>query len=147
MLYREFKPNPLLAEFVKCFWMWQNNSKTKFPERILPDGCFELIFNSLDPIKWVENTNISGVPCRSYIVGQIKTAIQLQPTGGVSLFGVRFHPFSAYPLIKYRLSEFTDKTSALDLVWGPLARELEDRILTAQSIRDKIKIIEKILLE
>jgi len=149
MFYREINSSPLLAEYVKCFWVWQSESRIEphLPERILPDGCVELIFNLLDPIKLVENGYETETPYKSYIAGQIKTAIQIQPTGRVSLFGVRFHPASAYPILKYRLHEFTDRIIALDLVWGPLAREIESRILAAPRIHDKINIIERILLK
>jgi hypothetical protein len=47
MRYREFSPIPQLAKFVECFWTLENDgpSLATEPERILPDGCVELILN------------------------------------------------------------------------------------------------------
>lgn len=55
MRYLEIKPKPLLAKYVECFWTLENDQSTDRvqtelsqavqPERILPDGCVELILN------------------------------------------------------------------------------------------------------
>jgi hypothetical protein len=47
MLYREIQPTPALARFVECFWTLENDGSTNpaRPERLLPDGCVELILN------------------------------------------------------------------------------------------------------
>ena len=123
------------------------NASSYLSDRILPDGCVELIFNYLDPINRLENDDVTEAHSRSFIAGQIKTAIQIQPTGRVGLFGIRFHPHGAYPILKSPLYEFTDKVIALNSVWGKFTKEIEDRILTAQTNRDRVNIIEEILLK
>jgi len=47
MLYREIQPSPALAPFVECYWTLENDGSMTAaqPERLLPDGCVELILN------------------------------------------------------------------------------------------------------
>ena len=46
MRYREFTPTVSLRSFVECFWTLEGDgSPGPSPERILPDGCIELILN------------------------------------------------------------------------------------------------------
>ena len=51
MLYQEFSPAASLRHHVECFWVLSNNERVASPsvERILPDGCMELILNCAEP--------------------------------------------------------------------------------------------------
>src|SRR5262245_17082969 len=47
MLYREFQSAPPLSKHVECLWLLESSDQQESatPERILPDGCVELILN------------------------------------------------------------------------------------------------------
>ena len=50
MRYEEFRPSQPLARFIKCFWALQGPAApVADPERILPDGCTEIVFHLADP--------------------------------------------------------------------------------------------------
>ena len=47
MRYREFRPSKQLSPDVECFWLLEGYepSASARPERLMPDGCIELIVN------------------------------------------------------------------------------------------------------
>jgi Domain of unknown function (DUF6597) len=51
--YREYPIRPALASFIKCIWSLESDGPEydALPERILPDGCVELVFHFHDPFR------------------------------------------------------------------------------------------------
>jgi AraC-like DNA-binding protein len=122
------------------------NDASEPRERILPDGCIELIFNLADPITRFDGPQPAETGFRSYVAGQFRSAVHLQPQGKIHLFGVRFRPSGGYPFLRQPLNEFTDRVVALDQVWGQAAGELEEQIRSAPSTASRIEIVEVRLL-
>ena len=53
MYYEEFLPPAQLRAFIKCFWVLEAEHPPQQPafDKVLPDGCMELIFHFGDPYK------------------------------------------------------------------------------------------------
>ncbi len=99
MRYRAIPPSPYLAKYIECFWTLESDDKlsTASPERILPDGCVELIFNLADPFKRYHANGTTEIQPKTLITGQMRRYAMIEPTGRVKLLGVRFQPSGAYP--------------------------------------------------
>ena len=91
MRYREFRPKPPLNRYVECFWTLESetNSPAVQTERILPDGCVELILNFGESFSQHEAQRTLVQP-RHILVGQMTGPILISPTGVVELVGIRF---------------------------------------------------------
>ncbi len=112
----------------------------------MPDGCIELIFNLADPFKrYHANNNIELQPA-TLIAGQMQRFAMIEPTGGIKLFGIRFHPGGAYPFLQLPLNELTDQIINFENIMNRLGRELTEKIQTARSLRARVKIIEAAFL-
>jgi len=146
--FRRFSPSPVLEGFVKHFWAGYSDAlpPDRSVQRILPDGCVELIFSAGDPMDSVVNSRDESSG-RSFIAGQITQVLQLQARGRVDMFGVTLYPDAAYPLLGHALDEFTERSVDLRFAWGGAAREIEERILNARDTDEKIGIIERALLD
>lgn len=148
LLYREFDPHPALRRFVRCYWIWKTDLTHRWgtQERILPDGCPELLFNFG---KLVRESN-SGIYERSAIssriAGQLSSAFDFQPSGPINLLGVRFHAHGLFPFLNLPLTELTDRVVALHEVWDSLSKELRPRILEGSDDRQRINFVETLLL-
>lgn len=59
MIYREFVPNSMIHDYVKCYWQFDNSTNKEFEFTILPDGCFDLII-SLDNHS-VQSISLTGL--------------------------------------------------------------------------------------
>jgi AraC-like DNA-binding protein len=128
MRYREFKPTVPLRRFVECFWTLEADKSVAVSagERILPDGCVELILNFGDPFLQHEDGERRRQP-RNFIVGQMTGPILISPTGAVQLLGIRFQPGGTRPFLDLPASEITDQVVEL----GSLSRRFERDLLQA----------------
>src|SRR5687767_8697471 len=100
-MYTEIAPCAALAPWVECYWSIRTGDAPAIPNRVLPDGCSDIII---------------GVPgFRGPIaVGTMRTAEVFQLPEGADLFGIRFHAGCARPFIGVPLEEITDRRVPLD---------------------------------
>jgi AraC-like DNA-binding protein len=150
MNYVETSPIEPLARYVKCFWTLEGDGEPdENPakrERILPDGCMEIVFNLADRFN---RFNADGTVERQpmmLLVGQMRRHLFIEPTGRVSLLGVRFWPGGAYFFLSFIQDEIADRIIDLDLVWDRTAREAHSRLHDARTRDERITMIEAMLL-
>ena len=148
MIYKEIQPSEILSKFIKCFWILEcNEKKSEFTrERILPDGCMELIFHYGDSFELHVN-DYSEIQQRSFVYGQITRFIEISPTGKVGIIAVRFFPHGALPFLHIPINEITDNTVGVPYIFGAAGRELEEKIITAANNLQRIDIIQKFLVD
>jgi len=148
MNYREFQPSPALRGTVECLWTLSSDGKSKsaVAERIVPDGCVELVLNFGDLFTRRRPHQASEYQPRSLVVGQMDTCVQIQPTGAVDLLGVRFHPAGAFPFFHIPLNEFTGLALDLATISKQFEGEIATRLCGLKSTGERIAAIERILL-
>ena len=134
MRYREVKPTPPLRSFVECFWTLEGDGLIDGPppERILPDGCVELILNFGDRFLQHIDGEKRRQP-RNFIVGQMTGPILISASGLVRLLGIRFQPGGTRPFIDLPANEITDRVVEL----SHLSRQFERSLLDACEHADK----------
>src|SRR5215470_10581620 len=142
MIYREYRPALHLRPFVECIWSLagQTASRAGEPERILPDGCMELVIHRGEPFRRDGITQP-----RSFVVGQMMSPAFVTMTGMIDVIGVRFQPAGAHPFFNVALRELSNRFVTPDLVWGAFGREIEARVLDARSIAGAMRAVEIML--
>jgi AraC-like DNA-binding protein len=103
--YAELPPSPALARWVACYWTLMAADAAPFTNRVLPDGCSDVI------------VDLSGTP-EPFVVGTMRRALVLPVAGRLDLFGVRFRSGAALPFLDTPLAELTDRRVPLDALWG-----------------------------
>ena len=100
-MYTEIAPCAALAPWVECYWSIGTRSAPAVPNRVLPDGCADIIV---------------GVPgFRGPVaVGTMRAAEVFALPQGADLFGIRFRPGCARPFLGISLDEITDRRIPLD---------------------------------
>lgn len=148
MHYQTFDPSETLKPFINCYWILESPAET-IPEkqRIVPDGCMEMIFHYGDLYRQYLNENNSIVQPRCFVIGQLTTPLYIQATGKTGIFSVRFHPGGFSPFSSYPLKEMENTAIALEKIFGELAAPLEEKILSANDPVQQITIIEQFLTE
>lgn len=144
MRYSEIKPHFPLNCFVECFWTLESDVPSTQPERILPDGCVELILNFGAPFSQHDDNKRLLQP-RNILVGQMTGPVFISPTGAVELIGIRFHPGGALPFLRVPLHEVTDQVVDLGCLSSKLERELMSVASTAESLSQKVEAVERFL--
>jgi AraC-like DNA-binding protein len=117
--YAEFPPAPALAPWIECFWSIRAGHTPAITNRVLPDGCADLIVG----------VDGSG---GATVVGTMRTALVV-PLAGARLVGVRFRPGAALRVFDAPLSELTDRRLPLDQLWSRGAAELADALRQADT--------------
>jgi AraC-like DNA-binding protein len=125
MRYREYRPGPALAPFVRVLWTLEHRGEAGADDRILPDGCMELVFHLGQPFRALDDTGRPVVQPTAFLVGQMTSALCVRPSFDARVVGVRFRPGGAFPFLRRPQHELTGALPALDDVWPALARERE----------------------
>src|SRR6218665_1611765 len=95
MNYQTYQSSNILNSLVKCFWSLEVPKEySSEKQRIVPDGCMELIFILGDDIKRFVAEEQFIIQPRAIVVGQITEPFTIQPTGYVHCFAARFYPYS-----------------------------------------------------
>lgn len=148
MEYQIFEPSVLINSFVKCYWTL-NASKSLSAEkqRIVPDGCMEMIFHHGDPYwQYLEDGSYVEQPL-CFVFGQITKTLEIEPSGSTGIFSVRFHPEGFTPFAKLTAKQMENRAVPLNELFGIDGYELEKKMLNAQSTEDRIQLIEAFLME
>ena len=123
MDYREHRVPPPLDTFVECVWFLADTpgdrgAAARPLQRILPDGCAELIFHFRGRFRAISPTGRSLRQPACFFVGLLTSPLVIAPAAHVDTMGVRFRPGGAYPFFQGPLSALTDRVVGLDDVWG-----------------------------
>ena len=145
MNYREYKPADALAPYIKCIWML-DSTMPGGRERILPDGCIELIFNYGDSYTQHVGDAEQRQPS-SFIHGQLEHFIEISPSGVTGIVGVRFHPCGLAAFLAAPMHEFTQSVVATYDAFGVAAREAEQRLLEASGDEERLTAMNRFLLK
>ena len=113
--YREYRPPPALAAVVAC--AWENEPAHARTQRIVPDGCIDLIWEA-----GREELLIAGPDTSA------RTAAL--PARALSS-GVRLRPGAAGAFLGIPASELCDRQVAAALVWSEQAARLEAAVAEA----------------
>jgi AraC-like DNA-binding protein len=148
MRYREFQLAPPLSKNVECLWLLEGADwrESPAPERLLPDGCVELILNFGDLFREHKEAGRSELQPSRFVVGQMTQPVLVSPTGPVQLLGIRFTPGGALPFFPIPPGELTNRIEPLADVSTALDRELSGRPYDARESQEKIAIVEALLL-
>jgi AraC-like DNA-binding protein len=144
VIYEEQPPRAPLDRYVECVWRLRGCAGGV--QRILPDGCPELIFHLGEPFHlWTAPQARDRQP-PALLVGPSSRFLLLEPPGRPHTVGVRFRPAGASAFFPAPLDEFADRTIDLTALWGAAARELIERIEAAPGFPAIVALAESALL-
>src|SRR5688572_12333236 len=147
MNYQVYTSVPELQSFVKCFWTLEDDGIEKpVKQRVLPDGCMEMIFHYSDLYQQYFEDGSSILQPRSFVFGQITSYIEIAPTGITGLVAARFLPDGLTPFLDIPLSSLENKAVDIITVFGKKGKELEKKVIASANNAERIKLIETFLL-
>ncbi len=145
MIYQRFMPAPALAPWVECYWyMRRGAAEGNGVERILPDGCTELIFNLRSPFRVVDDAGRRHTQPCALLVGQLSRRLLLEPTGDTEILAVRFTTAGVGAFFPFAQNTIVDGHAAVDAL-GKAARELENRLREAATTAARLRLLETAL--
>ena len=117
MSYREHPVDASLGRWVECVWKRMGPDRPDGYERIVPDGCMDLIWSG---------------PAGVIVVGPNTTAFMAPLQPGTEVVGVRVHPGAAPSLFGVEAPALRDGRTTAGELWGDAGRRLEEAAATAR---------------
>ncbi len=118
MPYQQFEPHLALRPYIDAYWTVTGNNPEPVSQRILPDGCVDIILNLGDDLR--DKDGISMKSENVYLVGTMTQAIESRVQQNTHLLGIRFKPAGFSAFYQYAsLHGFTDKTVAFETKLAP----------------------------
>lgn len=147
MNYQTFEPDVNLNLLVKCYWTLEAPKEERVQRQtIVPDGCMEMIFHYGDLYKQYLDSDNSIVQPKCFVIGQLTQPLEIEPTGETGIFSVRFHPDGFLPFATIPIKDLENKAISLEFLFGEEGRDIEQKVLAANSTLERINHIETFLL-
>lgn len=147
MDYNTYKPHPALELLINFYWTLEIPAdKNAQKQQIIPDGNIEMTFILGDDImRCISEDEFVKQP-RAMILGQVNNAFYVQPTGYVNTFAISFYPYGFANFITEPIKNLINKETPLAELFGyESANVLEQKIISATNVKERIKCIEDFL--
>jgi AraC-like DNA-binding protein len=119
MTYTQFDPHPALAPYIDAYWTATGDGSELKIEKILPDGCVDIIFN-LGADCETDNSTFTMKDEKAYLVGTMTSFKLTGMLPETKLLGIRFKPAAFSAFYNYAsLHEVTDQTIEFEKVLSP----------------------------
>jgi AraC-like DNA-binding protein len=149
MISHAYVPAPPLAQFVELFWYQKGDIPAHSKERLMPDGATTMVINlHIDELPLFDPHNPSLFTyCRGSILHGSRSEFAVIDTRYMEeIIGVQFRVGGAFPFFNMPADELNNAMLSLETLWGAGADDLRSRLLEAQSLRDKFRVVEQFLL-
>lgn len=124
MRYRQISPGIRTTHIVSHYWTLEDDSSATSLQRIVPDGCPELILNFGDPFQSLSPDGPWETQLRCFFAGQITNPLVVRPQRRTRVLGVRLKPWGARALLQAPQQSLAGRITPVD----DLLRGLPDRI-------------------
>jgi AraC-like DNA-binding protein len=148
-VFGEYAIPQRLRPFVTSIWSLENRGapNQKSRERILPDGCVELVLHFRNPFRNYFADGRSNMQPPSFVVGQMQRFLDIEPSGSTGFVAVRLHARGAYMFFRSPLTAITNSVVPLNEIWNARADECTERVALARRMPERLRIVEEMLIE
>lgn len=148
MDYKTYTPTSDLASLVKLFWSLDAPATSlNIRQRIVPDGCMEMIFHYGDLYEQFMENGKSFVQPRSFVFGQITHPLEIAPTGRTGIIAARFQPNGYAPFNAMEVGKMENQAVPVADLFGSQGRQLENEVLASPTNEKRVAVIERFLLD
>lgn len=138
--YQQYYPSAPLADFIECYWLLDAPGRfMDTPDRLIPGGRVELIFNFGAPLDWlISADNPKGTRMNGPILmGQRDRIFYAKSSGKTRMLGVRFKPGGLLAFTPMPASGLLNALMPAELVLGAQLKSWE-MLLQEQSTDEKM---------
>ncbi|CAN5828568.1 helix-turn-helix domain-containing protein [soil metagenome] len=149
MIYHTYMPRPPLSHFVEMLWYYEDDKPPHEKERVLPTGAMEMVINLRDDALRVcdgKNPDQLQNLGSSLVCGAHSGFFVIDTAGQVRSMGVAFKPGGTLPFLALPAGELQDAHVPLDALWDRTAGDSRDRLLAAETVAAKFRVLEEDLL-
>lgn len=147
MKYFTIAPPPSLAQYVRCFWVFEGEASAAEPYiyRGYADGCAELVFHYLSPFDLVTPGDRREASMAAAIHAQTRKFSRWIVDRNWGIFGCYIYPFAIPRLLGVSAADLTDILTDFRSVLGTAGGELEERMLIAPDHSERVALLSAFL--
>ncbi len=140
--YFTIKPPDSLKEFVRFFWVFEINviKGTPYVYRSMADGCPEIIFHYKGSFKLINENDLINQPL-AVVHAQSDKFKRFLTNENFGIFGVYLYPFAIAHLLRMSAYHISSQTPDLRSSFGIEGSELEEKIISASTNQERVKIL------
>ena len=144
MKYCQITPSAAVGRFVSCYWTLEDDCPSPSNvQRIVPDGCPELILNFGTPFDSQRDSQWTAQP-EYFFAGQITGPMLVRPRGPAKMIGVRFRPHGITRLLGLPAHLLTGLVVPLADVSRDLYNQLEC-LRELDSTAQQLMVVDRVL--
>jgi AraC-like DNA-binding protein len=154
LYYHQVEPNPILAEFVQCYWVVKSNSQIlPTPDHgVIPGGYVDIAFNVGEQVYTSDSGRIFFDKAKGFVAGPLDRFQRFHAKGHLKILGVRFHLGSCPFFPSLTLKELRNRAVPLDKVLknqglGAEIQALELCLADMSDTRQQISFVERFLMK
>jgi AraC-like DNA-binding protein len=148
VIFTKVVPSERLRKIINYFWWIElqcESGAEDFAERILPDSSSEIIFHLGDKISRISEDNRARCEPNCFFAGPNTSYYNIAGHGSIRMIGVKFYPHTASFLLRESATQFNNNVVDLSAIWGDSISRIHERITEAQTLEDRVSIIERLL--
>lgn len=139
MTYYSILPGERLQDIVRFFWVLESDQP--YTHHSMADVCPEMLFHYNGRFNEVSDAGAGEASFISGVHGQTAATRKFTINSSFGIFGVYFFPQAMPLLFNLPATELTAQMYDLGTLLGPEGSELEERMMTAGSNRQRVEII------
>ncbi|TDX01812.1 helix-turn-helix domain-containing protein [Dinghuibacter silviterrae] len=147
MTYLEIPPPPLLAPYVRFFWVLESNFPPgeMYVHRTLASGCPEMVFHYKGSFTEILPSGDQAPSFRSGITGQTTSFNRYAIQENFGIFGAFLYPYGLPALFGVSAQSVSNQSVDLASLCGAEGRILEERILSAPDNPTRVELLSTFL--
>jgi AraC-like DNA-binding protein len=146
LLFLECIPATPLAPFIRTLWYARVSHASHSRERVLPSGCVQVILNLAREYVLDCPEHRPDVYRPPALVIGARSVYEIVDTSDMAdLIGIVFSPGGFTAFASDAAHYFSNKTVALDSIWGGDTHRLRDRLRALGSPQDRLLYLERFL--
>ena len=145
MIYQAFQPDAALRPHVRALYYFcgdQGDSRVPHTFRFPSDGGPELLFNLGDPFEAGNCESRLQTFSGGSMIGPLSCHLLTRTAGLTAFVAVRFRPGGTAPFLDVPSHELTDLSVDIGTIWGPFAKDTEQRVKEARTPADAVSIVQ-----
>lgn len=148
MIYLERIPAAPLSEHVRLIWYTSAREVGYERERVLPNGCLQIIINLDRDFIWeYPGGAVRRAIAPSLVVGARATFEIVDTSDMADLVGIVFQPGAFTCFACDAADRFSERNIALEDLWGGGGRALREQLGEARTPADRLRCAERFLIE
>lgn len=133
--YQEFLPEPVLQDFIYCYWQLKSEQHLAdpYPYKVVADGCIDIFFE-------LDN------PTENYLMGLSSCYTEFQLNNSFNYIGIRFLPTKFTELYGISAAELTDLCEPMVQVLPATSSFIRENFSTEMEAREIIRLLDHYFL-